>query len=455
MESFVDYQQQQQQQQGQGQPAVRLGEMTEEQFEQHVREAVGPAPVLSFAVEFPGGRVAQFGPETPQFTIRACNERGLKALQSFDELTIAEAYMDGELDFVGSMMDGVYLRELLSDKNALITAWRRLQPVLMGRIKSNEQWVQNHYDSDNIQLYYVDRDYNTYTPGLFEHADDALEVASERKHRHAFEGLGLKAGDRILEVGFGWGSFLRYAARRGVHVTGLTLSRHQLAYVTERFIEGEGLNAELIYTDFFEYEPAEKFDGIVMIGVIEELADYAGVMERIARWLKPGKKVYIDFMAATRDFVFPSFVSKYIYQGITCRVYLPKLVEAVTQSPFELEAIYNDRRNYYLTAKNWYERFEENAEDVRKTYGERTYRMFRMYLAGAAHMLNHPSHLTTAYRVFLELPADHLELQGKSGMRAWFDSTHRHRQRLTTKIRHTWNTVRQALPATWPSTRRS
>src|SRR5262249_20794427 len=152
----------------------------------------------------------------------------------------------------------------------------------------------------------------------------------------AFEGLGLKANDRILEVGFGWGSFLRYATRRGVHVTGITLSRHQLAYVTENLVNKEGLAADLIYTDFFEYEPEEKFDGIVMIGVIEELADFDGVMQRIWKWLKPGKRVYIDFMAATQDFVFPSFVTKYIYQGITCRVYMPKFIEAVTHSPFEL-----------------------------------------------------------------------------------------------------------------------
>ena len=91
---------------------------------------------------------------------------------------------------------------------------------------------------------------------------------------------------------------------------------------------------------------------------------------------------------------------------MTCRVYLPKFVEAVTRSPFELTAIHNDRRNYYLTCKTWFERYEANAEAVRHKHGERTYRMFRLYLAGAAAMLDDPSHLTTAYRVFLELPAD-------------------------------------------------
>ena len=390
----------------------------EEHFVSRLRQMVGQSPAVPFALALPSGAVHRVGEAPPRFQVTVRNTKGLRALSSFDELAIAEAYMDDDIDVDGDMRDVLHLRTLLSDQDLLISLWRRIQPILIGWTKSHEQWVQNHYDANNIQLYYVDRDYNTYTPGVFEREDEALEAASERKHRLAFEGLGLKANDRILEVGFGWGSFLRYAARRGVHVTGITLSRHQLAYVKENLLDKEGLRADLLYADFFEYEPKEQFDAIVMIGVIEELADFAGVMQRISRWLKPGRRAYIDFMAATRDFIFPSFVSKYIYQGITCRVYMPKFVEAVTGSPFELMSVHNDRRNYYLTAKRWYERYEESAGEVRRRYGERTYRMFRMYLAGAAYMLDDPSHLTTAFRVFLELPEDHEALQKEGFGRA-------------------------------------
>jgi cyclopropane-fatty-acyl-phospholipid synthase len=397
----------------------------ERRLEDQLRRALGSSPVMPFAVELPSGRTITIGESPPRFRCAVRNGRGLSAVTSLDELEVAEAYMNGDIDIDGSMRDVLYLRELFEDQNLWVSAWRRIEPIVRGRRESNTKWVQNHYDADHIQLYYVDRDYNTYTPGVFEREDEPLEVASERKHRLAFEGLGLKAGDRILEVGFGWGSFLRYATRRGVHVTGLTLSRHQLAWVSENLVAKEGLPADLVYGDFFDYEPEEKFDGIVMVGVIEELADFQGVMRRIWRWLKPGKRVYIDFMAATRDFVFPSFVSKYIYQGGTCRVYLPKFVDAATRSPFEIVGIHNDRRNYYLTAKHWYDRYEESAALVRERYGERTYRMFRMYLAGAAHMLDHPSHLTTAFRVFLELPTDHLALRGQRGPVAFIKEARR------------------------------
>ena len=111
-------------------------------------------------------------------------------------------------------------------------------------------------------------------------------------------------------------------------------------------------------------------------------------------------------MAATQDFIFPAFISKYIYQGGTSRVYLPKFIAAVTQSPFELIAVHNDRRNYYLTTARWYANFERQKDVIRAQHGERLYRMFRLYLAGNPLMLSHASHLTTAFRVFLELPTD-------------------------------------------------
>ncbi|MFP5264153.1 MAG: class I SAM-dependent methyltransferase [Blastocatellia bacterium] len=380
------------------------GSAKEKAFAKLAERLVGTA-AHAFAVKFPSGRRAIFGTSRPEFEIEVVNGRGLSALLSLDELRICEAYMDGDIDIVGEMMKAISLRDHLEDQDFWVTVWRRLQPLLVGRFKAHEKWVQNHYDSNNIQLYFLDRSYNTYTPGVFEDETETLETASERKHRLAFEGVGLKPGDRILDVGFGWGSFLRYAARRGVEVTGLTLSRHQLEYVRRELVSKEKMPAQLLYQNFFKYEPDGKFDAITMLGVAEELADFPRIMERLARWLKPGKRVYLDFMAATEDFLFPAFISKHIYQGGTSRVYMPKFIEAVTKSRFELLAVYNDRRNYYLTAKSWMERYEQNRDEIREKFGERTYRKFRLYLAGAAYALNHPSHLATAYRVFLELAA--------------------------------------------------
>jgi cyclopropane-fatty-acyl-phospholipid synthase len=388
------------------QSSSQTGTAKERALADLLRKVVGDPPPLPFSVKFVSGYSVDYGTGRPAFELEVASTRGLRALLSLDELKVCEAYVDGDLDLKGDILKIASVRDHLNDQNFWVTLWRRLQPLLIGRQKAQQKWVQNHYDSENIQLYFLDRDYNTYTPGIYEDEAETLETASERKHAAAFEGLRLKPGDRILDIGFGWGSFLRYATRRGVHVTGITLSRHQLKYVQEELVEKEGLEAELIYENFFQYQPQEQFDAIVMLGVSEELADYEGITQRLSRWVKRGGRVYLDFMAAKQKFVFPAFISKYIYQGGTTRVYLPEFVEAVTKSPFELTAVYNDRHNYYLTTKKWVERFEQNRDEIRARYGERLYRMFRLYLAGATVGLNHPSHLATAYRVFLELPAD-------------------------------------------------
>ena len=388
---------------GGAQPVAGTG--TERRLAELIRSTMRGVPI-PFRVRFASGYAVELGTGIPQFQLEICDRRGLRAVQSLDELQICEAYMGGHLNIDGDIRAAVELRGRLKDQSPWITLWRYVQPLLYGRTKCNAAWVEAHYDADHLHLYFLDGTYHTYTPGVFEDESEPLEAASERKMRLAFEGLGLKPGDRVLEPGPGWGSFMRYATRRGVYVKGITLSRHQLEYV-KTAIATEGWSADIEYQDFFAYEPGEQFDAIVLNGVIEELRDFPAVMERLARWVKPGKRVYIDFMAATEHFRFPAFISKYVYRGAVCRVYMPRFVEAVTRSPFEMLAVHNDRRNYYLTARHWFENLERNREQVRDRFGDPTYRLYRLYLGGTVNMLDDPDHFTTAYRVFLERPADY------------------------------------------------
>jgi hypothetical protein len=92
---------------------------------------------------------------------------------------------------------------------------------------------------------------------------------------------------------------LRYAARRGVRVTGVTLSRDQKAHV-DALIAREELPAEVKYQDFFTFEPGVRFDAVSMMGVIEDLSDYRRVMRRLSGLVKPGRRVYLDFGAVDR-----------------------------------------------------------------------------------------------------------------------------------------------------------
>ncbi len=147
--------------------------------------------------------------------------------------------MRGDLDIDGDAVRAMWFRNLLSDDRLWIKTWRRLQPLLLGREKLNPDWIAKHYDSGNIQLFVVDRDYRAYTPGIFVSEDDTLETSTKRKYDFAFEQLGLKEGDEVLDVGHGWGGFLQYCSGRGVRGQGITLSKDQLGYVTN-LIASEG-----------------------------------------------------------------------------------------------------------------------------------------------------------------------------------------------------------------------
>jgi cyclopropane-fatty-acyl-phospholipid synthase len=357
------------------------------------------------AIEMPDGKLVSAG--EPALRIRLRNDAGARALASLDELPISEAYIRGDLELEGDLVGALTrLRDGLSDQQLAIKVWRRVQPWFAGgREKLNPEWIAKHYDSGNIQFHAQDRDYRTYTPGLYESDDDSMEVGAERKLAFAFDNLRLAAGQRLLEVGCGWGGMTRYSCRRGVKVTGITLSRDQLAYTRERVRE-EQLDADIRYQDFFTYEPDTCFHAISMMGVIEDLSDYPRVIERISRWLVPGGRVYLDFAAAVEPVATSSFVTKYVWPGTFRMVYMPELVSAVTHSPFEIAAIWNDRRNYHLWAKKGHERWVEERDEIIASSSPETWRLMRILFAGTAGVMDSPIHDVTAFRVLLELPAD-------------------------------------------------
>jgi cyclopropane-fatty-acyl-phospholipid synthase len=365
-------------------------------------QQVGGAP---FRLVPPDGNAIDFGTGEPVFTMRVVDPEGLDAIASIDALAIAHAFMDGKLDFEGDLLEMLRYQELLRDAHPSVYIWRRLHPILVGRPRVNPQWIALHYDAQNAQLHVSDHDWHTYTPGIYLTDDEELEPAATRKLQAAFDGLQLKPGQRLLEAGSGWGGMTRFSAQRGVRVTGITLSQRQKEYVEQKIAE-EKLPAEVFYQDFFTYQPAEKFDAISMMGVIEDLSDYRVVMRSLSRWLKPGGRVYLDFAAERRRFDTHSFVTEHIWPGTFRMVFMPEFMEAVRESPFELLRVDNDRRNYHLWARGMYLRWKRQRDEVVAAHGERLWRMFLLLFVAVAAMMDRRSHTATAYRVLLELPAD-------------------------------------------------
>jgi cyclopropane-fatty-acyl-phospholipid synthase len=358
----------------------------------------------AFRVHTPSGATV-IGEGEPEFELTIHNDRGMRALQSLEELRIADAYVNGDLDIEGDVIKAMWLRDALDDRNWWLKTWRRLQPLLVGREKLNPSWIAKHYDSKNIQLFATDDDYHAYTPGIYLTDDDTLEESSHRKYQFAWDSLGLEAGMHLLEIGCGWGGMTKFCASRGVKVTAITLSRDQLAY-TQNIIREQKLDAEAHYQDFFTFAPGHRFDAISCMGVIEDLSDYPRVMARYAELLKPGARAYLDFAAGKVPFGTSSFITKHVWPGTFRMVYMPQLMEAIDNSRIQLVAVYNDRRNYHLWARNGHERWVRNKDEIVRRAGIETYRLFRLLFMGTAGVMNNPSQQVSAYRMVLELPKD-------------------------------------------------
>lgn len=368
-----------------------------------ISELISSSFPCAFRVHTPGGGTIPIGSGVPDFEIHIHNDRGMSALRSASELRIADAYVRGDIDIEGDVVKAMWLRNFLSDRNVWLKIWRRLQPLIFGREKLNPEWIAKHYDSNNVQLLAVDRDYYAYTPGIYLTDDDTLEESSRRKYEFAWEQLQLRAGQELLEIGCGWGGMTRYCASRGVRVTGITLSRHQQEF-TQKLIEQNGWDATASYQDFFTYQPGRRFDAISCMGVIEDLSDYPRVMARFSELLKPGARAYLDYAAGKVPFGTSSFITKYVWPGTFRMVYVPELLAAIDQSPMQLAGLYNDRRNYYLWARNGQRRWVENRAKVIEQAGEQIYRLFNLLFMGTAGVMNDPAQKVTAYRMVLELP---------------------------------------------------
>jgi len=357
---------------------------------------------VSFDLVLPDGRRRSFGTAAPQFTITLRNRQAVRAFTSMDEGRIGDAYVQGHFDLDGDMLAPFALRGSMGDRHYLLSAWRFLEPLLFGQVKANRRAIADHYDIDSdFFLAFLDPTHPAYTQGVFASPDETLTEATRRKFDYCFEKLRLKPGDRILEIGPGWGAWFEYAAKRGVKCTGLTISKESASYLQRRSAQ-LGLEWTVIDSDFLAYQTTEKYDAIVIMGVIEHLPNYGAVLRKFADLLKPGGRVFLDGSACIKKFELSSFMVKYIYGANHSFLVLHDFMTEMARTPLRVSELHDDRYSYYLTFLNWALNFERNRDEVIRRFGEFNYRRFRLYLWGAAYEFLSGS--LDCYRMIIELP---------------------------------------------------
>jgi cyclopropane-fatty-acyl-phospholipid synthase len=371
------------------------------------RELERAMPERPFAVEFWDGSRVPGTREGPTFSVRS-PAAVARALRSPGELGLGRAYVAGDLDVddveavVGILgrWEAPPLKPAARARLALAAAraggLRRPPPPPAaelrprGRLHSRERdalSVRHHYDVSNEFFALFLDDSMTYSCGVFKLGATTLEEAQEAKLEMVCRKLDLRAGERVLDVGCGWGSFALHAAERhGVSVLGITLSEPQAALARER-VRDAGLEdrVEIQVRDYRDLG-SERFDAISSIGMVEHVGEerieeYAralyDVLEPGGRLLNHGITRLAHYGATEGDFtlrfVFPD--GKLLHLG--------RVVDALERAGLEPEHVEGLREDYAETLRHWARRLDERREEAVRLAGEERVRVWRLYLRAA------------------------------------------------------------------------
>lgn len=371
-------------------------------LEKRYRDFFAGRPETPFAVRL-DGQVRRLGPGEPRFTLIATSEKGLAALESLDLVAVASAYLDGDVELDGDLIEAIRMRDFFRDRHPLQYLKRFIGPLLVGQVKKDKEWIAQHYDYDqDFYLLFLDRRHRCYSQGVFAHDEEPLEDAMTRKLDFAIEAVGAKPGDRILDIGGGWGAFTEHAGKRGIRVTSITISKESEKFLQE-LVQRNGIPCQVLREHLFEHAPAQPYDGIVNLGVTEHLPDYRATLKKYLSLVKPGGKVYLDASATRKRGGHSTFLEKFLYPGNGSLMCLHEYLAEVARSPFLLRGVWDDNRSYYLTLRHWARNLDAGREEIERRWGKALHRKFQLYLWGAAE--GHRTDRNQAYRVVLEKPA--------------------------------------------------
>lgn len=355
-------------------------------------------------------------PESDQFvrfTWRINHPGALRpALVPPSQLRLAEAYVYGDFDIEGDIAGVFPLADYLLQKEWSATEKLRLSRLLFGlpsrnpspklrpaarlhgRLHSRErdrEAVTSHYDVSN-DFYALWLDQNmVYSCAYFKQPDNDLDTAQRDKLDHICHKLRLRPGERLLDIGCGWGGLILHAAREyGVHALGITLSHPQHELATAR-IQRAGLadRCQVRLLDYRDLDEPGAYDKLVSVGMVEhvgesQLPDY---FSRAFRLLRPGG-VFLNHgigRAGNRPRPDqPTFTDVYVFPDGDL-VPIGNVLLAAEGAGFEVRDVENLREHYALTLRHWVRRLEDHTEEARRLAGEVKYRIWRLYLAGSAH----------------------------------------------------------------------
>ncbi len=312
------------------------------------------------------------------------DERLYKRILTEDALGLGESYMEGWWD--AEELDAFFTRLLRIDLSDVRMSWQRKLTLAKDRLlnRQNKKRAilsgQHHYDRGN-DLFRVMLDRRlTYTCGYWKNAD-TLDEAQENKLDLICRKIGLKPGQTVLDIGCGWGSFMKYAAENyRVSAVGVTVSEEQVALGRDLC---EGLPVEFRLQDYRDV--TGKFDHVVSIGMFEHVGpgNYDTFFKKADECLKDDGLLLLHTIGNIfSDRSTDPFTEKYIFPNSV----IPSIrqIGDATERLFVMEDWHNFGHYYDPTLMAWNENFENGWEVLRPKYGDTFYRLWRYFLLSGA-----------------------------------------------------------------------
>ncbi len=345
----------------------------------------------------PDGTTVPVGTPPARARVRFHDDGALVPLLRGDDLALAEAYLTARVDLEGDPLEVVKITDLLDLEPGWLArlAWRvRLR--LSNRTAYNAAAITFHYDRPaEFFLPWFER-WRSYSHGFYAADDDDPSAAQARKMQHAIDGLGLRPGMRVLDMGAGWGCFVEYAGRQGIRVEAITISGEQHRFV-EDLIARQQLPCTVTLVDFLEYRPAVPFDAAVFMGTLEHIPDVERVAAFLDRHLTPSGRVYADFCAQRARFQVGAFLQKYLWPGPVAYVDLARLVRVLTRAGFNVHEVGDDTLSYAYTVRDWARALEAHRDSLAARFGEESVRAFLLFFWASYHFLT--TNRTQAYHL--------------------------------------------------------
>jgi cyclopropane-fatty-acyl-phospholipid synthase len=384
-----------------------------------------------FDVKFWDGSIDRGADLKPPFTLVLNRPASLRRmLLPPNELSIVESYISGDTDIEGSMEAASNLAEMIGDRLRSPLAIARLIGLVLGlpgmadddladarfperarKLGSRHTPVRDaaaihfHYDVGNsFYKLWLDRRM-VYSCAYFRSEADSLDVAQEAKLDLICRKLRLKSGDRLLDIGCGWGGLIMHAAEHyGVDATGITLSQNQADFAQARIAElGLGDRCRVAIRDYRTLTTDDNFDKIASVGMIEHvgLSHLPVYFESAFRALKPGGLFLnhgIVSLGEARpksagEIVFrkfwkaDAFIDKYVFPDGKLTA-TDDVIAAAEGSGFEVRDVESLREHYAMTLRHWVRSLEEKSREATDLVGPHTFRVWRLYMSASANAFN-------------------------------------------------------------------